>query len=125
MPLPKRSGRCTIEVWCEMRPCLLTPKIGNDPDAGVAQHLNPAPLVPWMRVDQRDVDGPDAPSDHLLGARGRALMERARFEGDECRHVFQSPFNLPQRHRFRMRLVRGLGEATGYDRSVPDEDAAD
>jgi len=25
-------------------------------------------MVPWMRVDQRDVDDPDAPSDHLLGA---------------------------------------------------------
>ena len=49
-------------------------------------------------------------------------MERAWLECDKGCDVFQSPFDLAQRHGFGMRLVRRLSETTGDNNSVSHED---
>src|SRR5215475_1580716 len=119
-----RRARAAIEIRRQMRSCLLAQEIGSNGDASFAQHLYAAPLVLGMRIDQRHIDCSDAPGDHLFSARGRALMKRTRLERNKGGHVFQSPYELAQRHRFCVWLVWRLCEATCNNDTVPHEDTS-
>ena len=118
-----RRAWAAIQIGRQMRSCLIAQEIGNDGDAGCAQHLYATPLILGMRIYQRHIDRADPPGDHLFSARGRALMECARLECNKGCHIFQSPAELEQRHGFGMWLIRRLCETTGDYDTVTHEDA--
>jgi hypothetical protein len=106
-----------------MRSGLIAQEIANDLNASRAQHLNAAPLIPGMRIDERDVHCSDTPRNHLFGARWSALVERTRLERDKRRHVIQVALDLAQCHRLGVGLIGTLGKSAGNDRSIAHEHA--
>src|SRR5690349_6252907 len=56
---------CAVKVRGEVWPRLFGEEVRDHGNAGVAQHLDAAPLVLRVRIDERNVYIADAPRDHL------------------------------------------------------------
>src|SRR5262245_66547871 len=63
LPAHRMLGRAgpPIQIGRQMWAGLLAQEIGNNADAGIAQHLNAPALIFWMWVDQGHVYRSDAP----------------------------------------------------------------
>src|SRR5262245_21916301 len=117
-------ARAAVQIGREIRARFVAQEIGNNTDAGIAQHFNTPPRILRMRIDEGDVHRTDAPRNHLFCARRGALMESAGLERHEGCNVVEIPLDLTQRHWFGVRLIRRLGIATRNDHSFADEHAA-